>query len=373
MSLTNNKAKTREGNKVVNDVKFARPSSSNTGATVCLSINNAPYVKIECMENRINFTAAEKACDDGCFYSKYVSGVAKIYVPESIVESYTDSNGYPLIGRTVPREQIENGYSLIVKRKKTVALPKFLSYEDNIDVDLKGFAPVEACCASELKNTVNRIAKNRLNYTVGVYLGETAGIIIRPGVHADMTLSDWRQWFGGRMQYCLGSIEYNVLTGYTKTFVPLYWTKQFPKNSQFTISKREDGTILVQCESKCIVDNATTRSAEFNSGTRYICSDCAEEAAKQDTEIVGLLEGVVAKYEEVCKANAILKTQLETMSRELAVMKEYVSFDTATDNPIVRKFLNQTIQEQKRRIEELETKIKESEPVIEIVTYADLT
>lgn len=371
MSLTNNKAKTREVNKVINNVKFVRPVGSSKGAIVCMSINNAQYVRIECKKDCINFTAAEKACDDGCFYSKYISGTSKIFVPEAIIENYTDDEGRSLINRTAPRKQIKNGYSLLVKRTSAVKFPKHLSYEGNISVDVNAFKLVETRNASKLNAAINRIADSRQDYTVSLYFGETAGIIIQPGTYTNMFLSNWHVWFGARMQYCFASIKYNVFAGYTRTLVPVYWTKQFPEDARFTISKREDGTILVQCESKCIVDNATTRSAEFNSGTRYICSDCAEEAAKQDTEIVGLLEGVVTKYEEVCKANAILKTQLETMSRELAVMKEYVSFDTATDNPIVRKFLNQTIQEQKRRIEELETKLRNSEPVIEIVT--DLT
>lgn len=372
MSLTNNKAKTRENNKVVNNVKFTRPNGSSMGAMVCMSINNAPYVRIECKKDCINFTAAEKACDDGCFYSKYLSGTSKIFVPEAIVGSYTDNEGHSLIGRAAPRKQIKNGYSLLVKRTSNVRIPKYLSYENGVSVDVKAFKPVVTCDASKLSAAVNRIVDSKQDYTVGLYLGETAGIIIQPGIYTNMLLSNWHLWFGGKLQYCFGSIEYNIPISAHKSFAPTYWVKQFPADAQFTISKREDGAILVQCESKCIIDNATTRSAEFNSGTRYICSDCAEEATKNDTEIVGLLEGVIAKYEEVCKANTILKAQLATMTEELAAMKEYVSFDTATDNPIVRKFLNKTIQEQNRRISELEKKIKESEPIIEVVTYADL-
>lgn len=367
-SLTNNKAKTRENNKIVNNVKFVRPNGSSQGAMICMSINNAPYVRIECKKDCINFTAAEKAYDDGCFYSKYLSGTSKIFVPEAIVGSYTDNEGHPLIGRTAPRKQIKNGYSLLVKRTSTVKLPKYLSYENSISVDVKAFELIKTCDAAKLNAAVKHIVDGKQDYTVSLYLGETAGIIIQPGIYTNMLLPNWRLWFGGKLQYCLSSIKYNVPVSAYKNFAPAYWVKQFPDDAKFTISKRDDGAVLVQCESKCIVDNATTRSAEFNSGTRYICSDCAEEATKNDTEIVGLLEGVIAKYEEVCKANAILKAQLTSMTEELAAMKEYVSVDTATDNPIVRKFLNKTIQEQNRRIEELERKIRESEPSIEIVT-----
>lgn len=290
--------------KIYKDIRFTNlPGGSSLGASVCISLDNAKFVRIECRDDGLYFTSSNEVKDDGCFYSNYIKGQTRVFVPEKIISAYTDAEGRPLLGRTVPRKFIDGGYAAVAKKVKPVDFSG-ISFEEKLNEPIGYTVKKEFSIYSNnsIKSVLPKPSKIPY-FIVDLYYGETAGVIITPtfditGIQHKKNL---RQLFGGKNAYMNATKVRYYVNSSEQDIIPLGWYKQFLdyEIAKYTISEN-DGVFLVQMQGKCIVDEAETHSAEFNSGERYLCADCTDDKVlTEDGEWVPVMAELIRKYKDL--------------------------------------------------------------------------
>ena len=363
------------------DVKFCNvPGGGNTGAAVCLSFGNVEYIRIDCKKDSIRFSPAKRIKNDGAFYSKYIRNSNRIYLPKFIMDCYRTNDDKELLGRSAPRVIHDNGYSVKVKRIRKFNLADYgISYENVEMPDLEGFQNSNEIGYLE---TVKKL-KTTPYYIVDVYYGERSGVIITPTEKCPEGLSDkedLKYLFGCKFQFCACPH-----VRYFKTnkiaLIPNNWYTQFPdyKNAEYSVSINGD-SVLIQMKGSCMLDSAETRSAEYNSGKRYICNDCLDDAKNQDKELLDLIEGLVSEYEKLKSSFDDLKASYDSAKAEnyakdtlIQKLKEENAVMALGSTPIAKKMAKKVMDEKNAQIEALEKQLQEQNAVeVEFLTGVDL-
>lgn len=349
------------------DVKFCTiPGGGNTGAAVCLSFDNVEYIRIDCKKDCIRFTPAKKVKNDGAFYSKYIRNTNRIYLPNFIMDCYRTNDGKELLGRSAPRVINDNGYSVKVKRIREFNLADYgVSYENVEMPGIEGFQNAETI---EYKENA-KCLKKAPYFIVDVYYGERTGVIITPTEKFPVGLyhkEDLKNLFGTRFQFCACPH-----VRYFKTnkiaLIPNNWYTQFPdyKNAEYSVSRNGD-SVLIQMQGSCMLDNAETRSAEYNSGKRYICNDCLDDAKNQEKELLDLVEGLVSEYEKLKSSFDDLKANYDSAKAEndakdtlIQKLKEENAAMALGTTPMAKKMAKKVMDEKNAQIEALEEQLRE--------------
>ena len=118
------------------------------------------------------------------------------------------------------------------------------------------------------------------------------------------------------------------------------------------------------------MDGKEIHSAEFNSGERYICSDCQNVAKEQDEELLSLVKGLIESYGK-------MKAMYEAASKDVALYKAKAemldeAMDTSGMSSISMKLHRMKMAEKEARIAELEAKNKALEPEVEFIDLNDI-
>lgn len=367
-------------NIVTRDVKICPMTGGrNIGAMISLSFKDAEYIRVEFLEDKITFIPTSKIADDGCFYTKYVNSQARIFLPRTFLNYYRTVEGYELMGRTVPRLIVDGGYGIKVKRIKEFTLNDFgISFAKEEMPSIEGFFERSVANYSTRKSALSKLVtdfKSTPYYIVDVFYGEKAGVIITPsenqpkGLPAKNELNDL---LGSHLQHFCGThIKY--YTSNKMALVPSSWFKTFTdyKNRTFSISANpKSERFLVQMKDECIVDGKEIHSAEFNSGERYICSDCQNVAKEQDEELLSLVKGLIESYDK-------MKAMYEAASKDVAMYKAKAemldeAMDTSGMSSISMKLHRMRMAEKEARIAELEAKNKALEPEVEFIDLNDI-
>ena len=367
-------------NIVTRDVKICPMTGGrNIGAMISLSFKDAEYIRVEFLEDKITFIPTSKIADDGCFYTKYVNSQARIFLPRTFLNYYRTVEGYELMGRTVPRLIVDGGYGIKVKRIKEFTLNDFgISFAKEEMPSIEGFFERSVANYSTRKSALSKFVtdfKSTPYYIVDVFYGEKAGVIITPsenqpkGLPAKNELNDL---LGSHLQHFCGThIKY--YTSNKMALAPSSWFKTFTdyKNRTFSISANpKSERFLVQMKDECIVDGKAIHSAEFNSGERYICSDCQNVAKEQDEELLNLVKGLIESYGK-------MKAMYEAASKDVAMYKAKAemldeAIDTSCMSSISMKLHRMRMAEKEARIAELEAKNKALEPEVEFIDLNDI-
>ena len=367
-------------NIVTRDVKICPMTGGrNIGAMISLSFKDAEYIRVEFLEDKITFIPTSKIADDGCFYTKYVNSQARIFLPRTFLNYYRTVEGYELMGRTVPRLIVDGGYGIKVKRIKDFTLNDFgISFAKEEMPSIEGFFERSVANYSTRKSALSKFVtdfKSTTYYIVDVFYGEKAGVIITPsenqpkGLPAKNELNDL---LGSHLQHFCGThIKY--YTSNKMALAPSSWFKTFTdyKNRTFSISANpKSDRFLVQMKDECIVDGKEIHSAEFNSGERYICSDCQNVAKEQDEELLSLVKGLIENYGK-------MKAMYEAASKDVALYKAKAemldeAMDTSGMSSISMKLHRMKMAEKEARIAELEAKNKALEPEVEFIDLNDI-
>lgn len=367
-------------NIVTRDVKICPMTGGrNIGAMISLSFKDAEYIRVEFLEDKITFIPTSKIADDGCFYTKYVNSQARIFLPRTFLNYYRTVEGYELMGRTVPRLIVDGGYGIKVKRIKEFTLNDFgISFAKEEMPSIEGFFERSVANYSTRKSALSKLVtdfKSTPYYIVDVFYGEKAGVIITPsenqpkGLPAKNELNDL---LGSHLQHFCGThIKY--YTSNKMALAPSSWFKTFTdyKNRTFSISANpKSERFLVQMKDECIVDGKEIHSAEFNSGERYICSDCQNVAKEQDEELLSLVKGLIESYGK-------MKAMYEAASKDVALYKAKAemldeAMDTSGMSSISMKLHRMKMAEKEARIAELEAKNKALEPEVEFIDLNDI-
>ena len=138
--------------------------------------------------------------------------------------------------------------------------------------------------------------------------------------------------------------------------------------------------ILIQMKGSCMLDSAETRSAEYNSGKRYICNDCLDDAKNQDKELLELIEGLVSEYEKLKSSFDDLKASYDSVKAEnyakdtlIQKLKEENAVMALGSTPIAKKMAKKVMDEKNAQIEALEKQLQEQNAVeVEFLTGVDL-
>lgn len=367
-------------NIVTRDVKICPMTGGrNIGAMISLSFKDAEYIRVEFLEDKITFIPTSKIADDGCFYTKYVNSQARIFLPRTFLNYYRTVEGYELMGRTVPRLIVDGGYGIKVKRIKEFTLNDFgISFAKEEMPSIEGFFERSVANYSTRKSALSKLVtdfKSTPYYIVDVFYGEKAGVIITPsenqpkGLPAKNELNDL---LGSHLQHFCGThIKY--YTSNKMALAPSSWFKTFTdyKNRTFSISANpKSERFLVQMKDECIVDGKEIHSAEFNSGERYICSDCQNVAKEHDEELLNLVKGLIESYGK-------MKAMYEAASKDVALYKAKAemldeAMDTSGMSSISMKLHRMRMAEKEARIAELEAKNKALEPEVEFIDLNDI-
>lgn len=367
-------------NIVTRDVKICPMTGGrNIGAMISLSFKDAEYIRVEFLEDKITFIPTSKIADDGCFYTKYVNSQARIFLPRTFLNYYRTVEGYELMGRTVPRLIVDGGYGIKVKRIKDFTLNDFgISFAKEKMPSIEGFFERSVANYSTRKSALSKFVtdfKSTTYYIVDVFYGEKAGVIITPsenqpkGLPAKNELNDL---LGSHLQHFCGThIKY--YTSNKMALAPSSWFKTFTdyKNRTFSISANpKSERFLVQMKDECIVDGKEIHSAEFNSGERYICSDCQNVAKEQDEELLNLVKGLIESYGK-------MKAMYEAASKDVALYKAKAemldeAMDTSGMSSISMKLHRMRMAEKEAKIAELEAKNKALAPEVEFIDLNDI-
>ena len=366
-------------NIVTREVKICpMTGGGNIGAMISLSFKDAEYIRVEFLEDKITFIPVSEPANDGCFYTKYVRNQARIFLPRTFLNHYRTIDGYELMGRTVPRLIVDGGYGIKVKRIKGFTLDDFgISFAKEEMSSIEGFFERSTFNYSTRNNSLSTFVtdfKSAPYYIVDVYYGNRAGVIITPsenqpkGLPAKNELNDL---LGSQLQYFCGThIKY--YNSNKMALAPSSWFKSFTdyKNRTFSISSNpKSERFLVQMKDECIVDGKEIHSAEFNSGERYICSDCQNVAKEQDEELLSLVKGLIESYDK-------MKAMYEAASKDVAMYKAKAemldeAIDTSGMSSISMKLHRMRMAEKEARIAELEAKNKALEPEVEFIDLND--
>ena len=335
------------------------PGGGNTGATVSLSFGNVEYIRIDCKKDCILFAPAKRVKNDGAFYSKYFRNANKVYLPKFIMDCYRTNDGKELLGRSVPRVINDNGYAVKVKRIRKFNLADYgVSYENVEMPDIEGFRNSNSIGYME---KIKKL-KTAPYYIVDVYYGERAGVIITPTEKCPEGLSDkedLKYLFGCKFQFCTCPH-----VRYFKTnkiaLIPANWYTQFPdyKNAEYSVSRNGD-SVLIQMKGSCMLDSAETSSAEYNSGKRYICNDCLDDAKNQDKELLELIEGLVSEYEKLKSSFDDLKAENDAKDTLIQKLKEENAAMALGTTPMAKKMAKKVMDEKNAQIEALEEQLRE--------------
>lgn len=243
---------------------------------------------------------------------------------------------------------------------------------------IEGFFERSVANYSTRKSALSKFVtdfKSTPYYIVDVFYGEKAGVIITPsenqpkGLPAKNELNDL---LGSHLQHFCGThIKY--YTSNKMALAPSSWFKTFTdyKNRTFSISANpKSERFLVQMKDECIVDGKEIHSAEFNSGERYICSDCQNVAKEQDEELLSLVKGLIESYGK-------MKAMYEAASKDVALYKAKAemldeAMDTSGMSSISMKLHRMRMAEKEARIAELEAKNKALEPEVEFIDLNDI-
>lgn len=353
-------------NIVTRNVKFsAAPGGGNIGACICLSFKDATYVRVEALENAIVFKPVKKVADDGAFYTKYIRNQNRIFVPRTLLECYRTTEGYELLGRSVPRIIVDGGYGACVKKVKEFSLSDAGIDFRIHDVPFTGFSPSE-----KKESLLRQIAATKKKYTIiDLYFGDKAAAIITPTDDVDgiPSASQMRNWFGYKLQFFCGQhLRFFTLSEIFR--IPRIWYKQFPDNDNKFPVYTNGTQFLVQMENECIVDGAKIQSAEYNSGERYICQDCQDAANNNDEELLTLVKGLIDSYNK-------MKEKCEAAMKESAMYKAKAelldeAFDTSGMSTVSLKLHKQRMAEKNKEIAALKA---ENEKYIPDVKYLDFS
>lgn len=367
-------------NIVTRDVKICPMTGGrNIGAMISLSFKDAEYIRVEFLEDRINFVPVSATADDGCFYTKYVRDQARIFLPRTFLNYYRTVEGYELMGRTVPRLIVDGGYGIKVKRIKDFTLNDFgISFAKEEMPGIEGFFERSVANYSTRKSALSKFVtdfKTTPYYIVDVFYGEKAGVIITPSENQPKELpakTELNDLLGSHLQHFCGThIKY--YTSNKMALAPSSWFKTFTdyKNRTFSISSNpKSERFLVQMKDECIVDGKEIYSAEFNSGERYICSDCQNVAKEQDEELLNLVKGLIESYDK-------MKAMYEAASKDVALYKAKAemldeAMDTSGMSSISMKLHRMRMAEKEAKIAELEAKNKALEPEVEFIDLNDI-